>query len=312
MQIGILGIGKMGTIVLDKLLKGGHTVVAWNKTKEVYDQFKISHSEYLISNHLKFSFSVEGMREVIMKPRVFWLMLPTPEETEEIISQISYIAEPGDIIVDAGDANYKDTQKRFESLSTKGLKFLGIGVAGGTFGAEAGFCLSVGGNKDGYEYIKPLLDSLAAPEGAHNYFGEGGAGHFVKMVHNGIEYGMMQSLGEGFGVLHKSNYALNLLDVASLWQRGSILRSFLLDMTANSLVSDPDFINRDGFIQTTGETKWMIDSAAEEHVPADTITKALEFRQHSQYDKATQNTLAAKLVAALRRQFSAHEEKKET
>jgi 6-phosphogluconate dehydrogenase len=310
MQIGILGLGKMGSKVMDKLLQGGHEVVAWNRTKNVIEQLNFTHSDYLLNHALKLSNHIEAMREILMKPRVFWLMLPQGEATTEIISQIEDIAEPGDIIIDGGDANYKDTQKRYDELTPKGIKFLGIGIAGGTLGLESGFCLMAGGNKDGYEYVRPALDSMVIPEGGHNYFGQGGAGHFIKMVHTGIEYGVMQSLGEGFGVLQKSRYDINLLDAGSIWQRGSILRSFLLDMAVKSFVSDPDFIKNDGIIETSEETKWMVEAASLERVPVEVITKSLEFRQRSQYDKATQNSLAAKLVAAIRKQFSGHEDNK--
>lgn len=310
MQIGILGLGKMGSRVMDKVLSGGHEVVAWNRAKDVIEKIKISNSDSMLNGKLKFSFSIEGLHESLMKPRVFWIMPSTPEETGDIISQVTEIIEPGDIIIDASDSSYKDTQKHYDELTAKGVKFLGIGVIGGILGVEAGFCLTIGGNKDGYEYLKPVLDSLALPEGGHNYFGPGGAGHFVRMVHNGIEYGMMQSLGEGFGVLQKSDYGINLLDAGAVWQRGSILRSFLLDMAVNTIVSDQDFVNRDGFIETSGETQRMVEAAASERVPVDAIAKSLDFRMRSQYDKATQGTFAAKLVAALRHQFSGHEDKK--
>jgi 6-phosphogluconate dehydrogenase len=306
MQIGILGLGKMGSRLMEKFLREGHEVVAWNRSKNVLDQLKIDKGDYVVKQKLKIVYGIEGLRDALLKPRVFWLMLPAGEATENIINEIVDIAEPGDIIIDGGNAHFKDTQRHFDTLTTKGIKFLGIGVSGGVRGLEEGFCLMAGGDKDGYEYIRPALDSLVVPGGAHNYFGTGGAGHFVKMVHNGIEYGMMQALGEGFGVLEKSPYAFNLLDVGNIYQRGSIVRSFLLDMAVNAFTEDPGFVNTEGVISATGEAKWTIEEARVEHVPVDVIAKSLEFRERSQYDKAVQESFAAKLVAALRKQFGGH------
>lgn len=310
MQIGILGLGKMGSRLMEKFLLEGHEVVAWNRSREVLDKLKIDKGEYIVKGKLKISYSVEGLPETLMKPRVFWSMLPAGEATENIINEIINIAEPGDIIIDGGNAHFKDTQRRFDTLTQKGIKFLGIGVSGGVRGLEDGFCIMAGGNKDGYDYICPALESLAKPAGGYNYVGTGGAGHFVKMVHNGIEYGMMQALGEGFGVLEKSPYSLNLLDVGYIYQRGSIIRSFLLDMAVNAFVQDPGFVNIDGLISATGEAKWTVEQAKAEHVPVDVIEKSLEFRERSQFDKAVRETFAAKLVAALRNQFGGHEVKK--
>ncbi len=292
---------------MEKLLREGHDVVVWNRSRDVLDQLKIDKGEYIVKGKLKISYRIESLRDELMKPRIFWLMVPAGEATENVINEVVNIAEPGDVVVDGGNANFKDTQRHFDTLTTKGIKFLGIGVSGGVRGLEDGFCLMAGGNKEGYEYICPALDSLVKPEGGYNYFGTGGAGHFVKMVHNGIEYGMMQALGEGFGVLEKSPYALNLLDVGNIYQRGSIIRSFLLDMAVNAFREDPGFVNIDGVISATGEAKWTIEEAHAEHVPVDVIAKSLEFRERSQYDKAVQDSFAAKLVVALRKQFGGHE-----
>lgn len=295
---------------MEKFLREGHKVVAWNRSTEVLDKLKIDKGEYIVKGKLQTAYKIEGLRDALMKPRVFWLMVPAGEATESVINEVANIAEPGDIIIDGGNAHFKDTQRHFDTLTPKGIKFLGIGVSGGVRGLEDGFCIMAGGSKEGYEYICPALDSLVKPEGGHNYFGTGGAGHFVKMVHNGIEYGMMQALGEGFGVLEKSPYPLNLQDVGNIYQRGSIVRSFLLDMAVNAFREDPGFVGIQGVISATGEGKWTIEQARDEHVPVDVIAKSLEFRERSQYDKAVQDSFAAKLVAALRKQFGGHEVKK--
>lgn len=295
---------------MEKFLREGHEVVAWNRSREVLDKLKIEKGDYIVKGKLRISYRIEDLRDVLMKPRIFWLMVPAGEATEDVINEVVNIAEPGDIIIDGGNAHFKDTQRHFDTLIAKGIKFLGIGVSGGVRGLEDGFCIMAGGSREGYEYICPALDSLVKPEGGYNYFGTGGAGHFVKMVHNGIEYGMMQALGEGFGVLEKSPYALNLLDVGYIYQRGSIVRSFLLDMAVNAFTEDPGFMNIEGYISATGEAKWTIEQARDEQVPVDVIAKSLEFRERSQYDKVVQDSFAAKLVAALRKQFGGHEVKK--
>ncbi len=295
---------------MEKFLREGHDVAAWNRSKDVLDQLKIEKGDYIVKRKLQISYSIQGLRDLLLKPRIFWLMVPAGEATENVINEVVNIAEPGDIIIDGGNAHFKDTQRHFDTLTPKGIKFLGIGVSGGVRGLEDGFCIMAGGNREGYEYICPALDSLVKPEGGYNYFGTGGAGHFVKMVHNGIEYGMMQALGEGFGVLEKSPYSLNLQDVGNIYQRGSIVRSFLLDMAVNAFREDPGFINIEGFISATGEAKWTVEQAKAENVPVDVIAKSLEFRERSQFDKAVRETFAAKLVAALRNQFGGHEVKK--
>ncbi len=291
---------------MEKFLREGHEVVVWNRSREVLDQLKIEKGDYIVKRKLQISYSIQGLRDLLLKPRVFWLMVPAGEATEDVIDEVVNIAELGDIIIDGGNAHFKDTQRHFDTLTPKGIKFLGIGVSGGVRGLEEGFCIMAGGNKEGYEYICPALDSLVKPEGGHSYFGTGGAGHFIKMVHNGIEYGMMQAIGEGFGVLEKSPYSLNLQDVGNIYQRGSIVRSFLLDMAVNAFKEDPGFINIAGYISATGEAKWTIEQAKAEHVPVDVIAKSLEFRERSQYDKVVQDSFAAKLVAALRKQFGGH------
>lgn len=310
MRVAVLGLEKLGGILLEKILKEGHEVVGWNHSKDIYEQLKVSQSEYLLNQRLSLAFSIEGMREKLSRPRVFWMMRPEGRETEDAVSEIVNIAEQGDIIIDGANANYKDTQRRYDTFIRKGFRYLGIGIAGDKASVEDGFCLMVGGSNDGYEFIQPLLDSLVKPGGGYSYFGPGGAGHFVKMVHIGIEYGIMQSFAEGFGVLGKSPYQLNLVDVAYVWQRGSPLRSFMLDMIESIFVEEPDFLSDEGYIATTGGGKLTVETGREEHVPVEAIAKALEFREHSQYDNAVRSTVAAKLIATLRRRFGGHEEKK--
>jgi 6-phosphogluconate dehydrogenase len=241
-------------------------------------------------------------------PRIIWLMLPAGEPTEEVLTQLQEgIVDQGDIIIDGGNSFFEDTQRRYNAFEAKGIKYLGIGVSGGIHGLQNGYPLMVGGTHSAYDYITVLLDSLAKPNGGHTFFGEGGAGHYVKMVHNGVEYGMMQSIAEGFGVLAKSDYHLNLVDIGNNWQRGSIVASFLVYTAVSALIKDPHLDQFDGFIDAKGEGEWTVNTAKKLNVPVPVIQQALDFRKKSQYDKGVQETFVAKMVAALRHEFGGHE-----
>lgn len=290
MKLGFIGLGKMGSRMVTKLLAEGHEVAAWTRS-----QSTITIEELVLS---------------LDNPRVIWLMVPAGEATQEVLDEISKHVEAGDIIIDGGNANYKDTESRYEKLKTKNIKFLGIGVSGGMIAATAGYPLMVGGEKSAYEFIKPLLDSLAIPHGGHEYFGIGGAGHFVKMIHNGIEYGIMQSLGEGFGVLDKAPYKFDLQKIAKLYQKNSLVSGFMLDRAVDALEKDPKLDNIVGIIAQSGEAKWTIEQAKEENVPVEIIERSLEFRRRSQTDESVQKSFAARMVAALRNVFGGHEVKK--
>lgn len=294
MRIGFIGLGKMGSRMVEKLLKEGHEVVAWNRS----------------DNELKNAETVEELVKSLETPRVVWSMVPAGEATEDILNEISKFAEKGDIVIDGGNSHFKDTQRRFDSFKKKGIRFLGIGVSGGIIAAKDGYPMMVGGDKSAYEFIKFILNSLAKPNGGHEYFGIGGAGHFVKMLHNGIEYGIMQSLGEGFEVLEKAPYKLDLLKVAKLWQKGTLVSGFMLDRTVEALVNDPKLSSIVGVIAESGEAKWTIDQAKEEEVPVEIIERSLDYRRRSQKDKKIQNSFTAKLVAALRNAFGGHEVKR--
>lgn len=295
MQVGVLGLGKMGSRIAKKLIAGGHEVLAWNRTR-------IENSELRIQN------SIKDLVQDLEKPRVIWLMLPQGKPTDEILSEVQRYIEKNDIVIDGGNAFYKDTEKRFRTFAKKGIRFLGIGVSGGVHGEKNGYSLMVGGDKTAYDYIVPLLNCLSQPKGSYDYFGEGGAGHFVKMVHNGIEYGMMQSIGEGFEVLKSSLYKLDLLKVAKVWQKGTIISGFLMNRTADVLSKDIESVR--GEIEATGEAQWTVQTAKEEGIPVEIIKQSLEFRRRSKTDKKIQNSFTAKLVTSLRNAFGGHEVKK--
>jgi 6-phosphogluconate dehydrogenase len=312
MHIAILGMGKMGRNLAQKLMLEGHHVIAWNRSREILEQMRIQNAEFINNGKFEVVHSLEELREKFSRPRIIWVMLPAGEVTADILQELQDdVIEPGDILIDGGNSHYTETQERYEKFEQKEIKFLGIGVSGGIHGLENGYPIMVGGNKSAYDYMIPVLDSLSKPNGGHAYFGQGGAGHFVKMVHNGIEYGMMQSIAEGFGVLAKSDYKLNLVDVGNNWQRGSIISSFLVYMAVSALIKDPHLDQFDGYIDAKGEGEWTVEAAKSHDVPAPVIEKALEFRKRSQYDKGVQETFVAKMVAALRHEFGGHEIHKE-
>lgn len=294
MKLGFIGLGKMGARMVQKLIEEGHDVVAWNRS----------------DHELKNVENVEELVKSLEAPRVIWSMLPAGPATQEMLNKISKLVSKGDIVIDGGNSNFKDTQGRYEEFTNKGIRFLGIGVGGGIIAAEQGYPMMAGGDKSGYEFIKPILDSLAKSHGGHEYFGLGGAGHFVKMVHNGIEYGIMQSLGEGFGVMEKSPYNLDLLKVAKLYQKGTLVSGFMLDRTVEVL-SNPSILSSiEGKIAESGEAEWTVQEAKIEKVDVEIIERSLEFRRRSQKDEEIQKSFSARMVAALRNAFGGHEVRK--
>jgi len=303
----------MGRNIAEKLMSEGHQVVVWNRSREVLERMRVENASFIVQEKLRIVHMLDELRDTLEKPRLVWLMLPAGDATDEVLSQLQEgVVDHGDIVIDGGNSFYEDTQKRFEAFEKKEIKYLGVGVSGGIYGAKNGYPLMVGGNRSAYDYMTVVFDSLAKPNGTHTYLGTGGAGHFVKMVHNGIEYGMMQSIAEGFGILAKSDYHLNLVDIGNNWQRGSIVASFLIYMAVSALIKDHNLDQFDGFIDAKGEGLWTVETAKKFNVPVPVIEQALEFRKRSQYDKGTQDTFVAKMVAALRHEFGGHEIHKET
>lgn len=310
MQIGFIGFGKMGSRMVTKLLSEGHEVVGWNRSQERISNFQSQISDKEYGKSFIAVETIKALVEKLEKPRVVWLMLPAGVPTEDALSEVAKFVEAGDIVIDGGNAFYLDTQRRFETFALNNVRFLGIGVSGGIHALENGYPLMVGGDESAYKHIAPLLDSLATPHGGHSYFGSGGAGHFVKMIHNGIEYGMMQALGEGFGVLDKSPYPVDLSEVAKLWQKGTIVSGFLIDRAADALKKDKILSNIEGVIVASGEGEWTVEQAKKENVPIENIEQSLDFRRRSQTNPEITKTFAAKMVAALRHEFGGHEVKK--
>ena len=311
MKIGFIGLGKMGSRMALKLLEEGHSVVAWNRSQDaiasIKDQISYPKDDQSLAEKLKISATIKDLVGNLEKPRIVWIMLPAGDITEEKLQEVAGLLDKGDIVIDGGNSNFKDTERRFEMFQKKGMRFLGIGVSGGIKAFENGYPLMVGGDKSAYENIKPILKSLAAPHGGYDYFGTGGAGHFVKMVHNGIEYGMMQAIGEGFGVLEKSQYSLDLVSVSKLWQKGTIIESFLMECTRSALEKDSNLSGIIGEINATGEAAWTVEIGKKERVPVPVIEASLDFRAKSHTEADVRSSFAARLVAALRQEFGGHE-----
>jgi 6-phosphogluconate dehydrogenase len=303
-KIGIAGLGKMGGRMAEKLVLEGQDVVVWNRTQEKADQLaqKLSGHE-----NIAVAGSIEEMVKNLPHPRVVLTMLPAGEATENLLLEVSKMLDRGDILIDAGNSYFKDTERRYLEFAKNGIRFLGMGVSGGIIAVTEGYPQMVGGDKSAYDHITPLLDSLAKPHGGHEYFGEGGAGHFVKMVHNGIEYPIMQALGEGFGVLADSEYNLDLVKVANLYQKGTLVSGFMLDRAVEALKNDPALENIQGVIGSASEeTIWTIDEAKKHDLPIESIEQAQSFRVRSETDLKIQKSFAARMVGALRIAFGGH------
>ncbi len=304
MQLGIIGLGKMGGRMAEKLLQEGHTLTVWNRSAEPREQLQ---SKFPESKQLTVAETIEDLVKSLPSPRVVLLMLPAGEVTDNTLSEVAKLVEKDDIVIDSGNSYYQETERHYQEFTEKGIRFLGMGVSGGIIAVKEGYPMMVGGDKSAYEYITPVLDSLAKPLGGHEYFGTGGAGHFVKMVHNGIEYPYMQAIGEGFGVLENSSYNFDLVKVAKLYQKNTLISSFMMDRAVEALENDPHLDSIQGIIgSASGETIWTIEEAKKHNLPLESIEQAQNFRVRSETEEKVQNSFAAKMVGALRIAFGGH------
>ncbi|MCL6480970.1 MAG: decarboxylating 6-phosphogluconate dehydrogenase [Firmicutes bacterium] len=292
MEVGIIGLGRMGLNMARRLLRNGHTVYGWNRSPEPIQE-AVSAGAIGLN-------ALEQMRRMT-KPRVVWSMVPAGKPTEEIITQLSDLLEPGDMVVDGANSFYQDSIARYEKLKKKNIHFLDVGVSGGIWGLEMGYCLMIGGERAPYERAEPLFRSLA-PAAGYAHVGGPGAGHFVKMVHNGIEYGLMQAYAEGFELLRASGYNLQLQQIAHLWNHGSVIRSWLLELAELAFRNDPDLDTIQGYVEDSGMGRWTVAEAIARGVPVPAITLALQMRLRSRQPESFQ----AKVLAALRHQFGGH------
>jgi 6-phosphogluconate dehydrogenase len=289
MQLGMIGLGRMGGNMTIRLQEHGHDV-------KTYDPGTDSTASTL-----------EELRDQLEPPRAFWMMVPAGEITETTFQTLLGLAAESDTIVDGGNSNFRDSQRRYSEANAKGIHFVDAGVSGGIWGRELGYCLMVGGDEDAVKRLEPIFTALA-PENGYAHVGASGAGHFTKMVHNGIEYGLMQSYAEGFEVMQKSEFGLDLAEISGIWRYGSVVRSWLLDLLHDALAKGGnDLPNLRGYVEDSGEGRWTIAEAIAEDVPVPVITAALFARFASRQDES----YAAQITAALRNEFGGHAVKSE-
>ncbi len=326
MQIGMIGLGKMGGNMSRRLMQAGHGCVVYARSDKT--------RESLAKDGATAASSVaDVVKRLEPGPRAIWLMLPAGQVTDDMVTTLGGLLSAGDIIIDGGNSFYKDDIRRAKILAEKGIHYIDCGTSGGVWGIDRGYCMMIGGPKAAVEHLDPIFSALAPGRGeiartpgrdsadaraeqGYIHAGPSGAGHFVKMVHNGIEYGLMQAYGEGFDILRNKDaadlpeaerFTLNLPDIAEVWRRGSVISSWLLDLGAAALAKDPELATYSGFVQDSGEGRWTVEAAIEEAVPADVITAAL----YARFRSRREHTFAEKMLSAMRFGFGGHIEGQE-
>jgi 6-phosphogluconate dehydrogenase len=299
MQLGMVGLGKMGNFMTQRLIEGGHQVVAYDRDPKAVATAVSAGAT-----------GAQSLSEMVAKlttsPKIAWVMVPAGAPTDETITQLADAIGSGGIIIDGGNTNYKDGLKLYADCKTKGVSLIDAGTSGGVWGLKEGYCLMVGGDEQQVRTCEPIFLTLAPPKG-YAHVGPAGSGHFSKMVHNGIEYGLLQAYGEGFEILEKSAYEYDLGQIAELWCHGSVVRSWLLELLVLAFRDDPGLKDIRGYVDDTGEGRWTVAAAIDENVPAPVITLSLLARMASRQDES----FSAKVVAALRNQFGGHAVKAE-
>jgi 6-phosphogluconate dehydrogenase len=300
MQIAIAGLGRIGAGMARRLARSGHDVVAWNRTPAVATDLA---AEPENGGHVTVAESLEALVALMSVPRHVAVSVPSGDATGELVDRLAKVLSPGDVIIDAGNSNFHDSQRRFAQLEAAGIEFLDMGVSGGIWGLQVGFCAMIGGKPEVFQRFEPAVKSLA-PEGGYLYCGPSGAGHYVKMVHNGIEYGLMQAYGEGFDIMHASEYEIDLAAVSRLWNNGSVIRSWLLELAGDAFSKEGnDLADIRGFVADSGEGRWTVADAIEHDVPAPIITLSLLQRFRSRRDP---DSFSDRVLAALRNEFGGH------
>ncbi len=293
MDIGMIGLGRMGANMTVRLLRGGHRVVVTDLSA---DAVAASVAEGAAG-----AASLSELVDKLPPRRAVWMMVPSGAPVDSTIAQLVPLLAKGDVLIDGGNSNYHDSMRRAESVAAHGIEYVDAGTSGGIWGLKEGYCLMVGGSDDAFSYVEPALKTLAPPDG-YAHVGPTGAGHFVKMVHNGVEYGMMAAYGEGFELLAGSKFNVDLHQVAALWNRGSVVRSWLLELAERALASDPRLESIAGYVQDSGEGRWTVQEALDQDVPLPVITLSLMRR----FSSRQQSSFSAKLQAALRNEFGGH------
>jgi 6-phosphogluconate dehydrogenase len=321
-QLGMIGLGRMGANMVRRLMRGGHQCVVWDVNADAIKQ--------LASEGAAGAGSLDDFVAKLEKPRVVWIMVPAGGITDKTVTDLATRLDAGDTIIDGGNSYFKDDVRRSQQLREKSINYVDVGTSGGVWGLERGYCMMIGGPQETVTQLDPIFKTLAPGRGdiprtpgrenlsgtvedGYLYCGPSGAGHFVKMVHNGIEYGLMQAYAEGFDIFRSANsdqlpadirYNLNLADIAEVWRRGSVVSSWLLDLTAMALIEDPELKAYSGFVQDSGEGRWTIQAAIEEAVPAEVLSAALYTRFRSRQE----HTFAEKVLSAMRKKFGGHVE----
>jgi len=300
MKIAMVGLGKMGANMTSRLLRGGHSVVAFDLSEEAIQKAEADGAEG--------ARTLVEVAEKLPSPRVVWVMVPAGKITEAVISELGELLSDGDTIIDGGNTLYKDDIRRADELAEKNIHYVDVGTSGGVWGLAEGYSMMIGGDTEAVSSLKPIFETLApAADLGWGHVGQVGAGHFVKMIHNGIEYGMMQAYAEGFEIMHaKKDFGLDLHQVAEIWRHGSVVRSWLLDLTANALEGDQDLSDIASYVSDSGEGRWTVFEAVDLDVPAPVITLSLQRRFSSRQDES----YAAKILSAMRNQFGGHAIKK--
>jgi 6-phosphogluconate dehydrogenase len=299
-EVAFIGLGRMGANMVRRLSRDGHRVIAYNRTAE-------KTKELVSEGHgVEGAYSLKEVVEKLQTPRIVWLMVPAGQVVDDHIAELEPLLAPGDIIIDGGNSYYKDSIRRGQEVTAKGFHFMDVGTSGGVWGLKVGYCLMIGGEQATFDHCEPIFKTLAPPDG-YGYMGGHGAGHLVKMVHNGVEYGMLQAYGEGFEILNASQYDLDLHKISHLWNQGSVVRSWLLELAELAFEADPKLSGIKGWVADSGEGRWTVLEAMEHDVPAPVITLSLLERFRSRQDES----FSAKVIAALRNQFGGHAVKSE-
>jgi 6-phosphogluconate dehydrogenase len=298
MNMGIVGLGRMGMGIGTRLVRDGHVISGFDVSPANRTEAE--------ANGIVWKDSIEALAADLPAPRALWLMVPAGQPVDDALASALPVLSQSDIIVDGGNSYFKDSIRRSEQCAASGVFFVDCGVSGGVWGLEEGFCLMSGGDRNAFLHIKPILASLA-PANGYRHVGPSGAGHFVKMVHNGVEYGMLQAYGEGFEILHASPFDLDLKSISELWNSGSVVRSWLLELAVRAFDQSPNLEEIAGWVEDTGEGRWTVQQAIESNVPAPVITLSLLERLRSRQPES----FSAKVIAALRQQFGGHAVKKE-
>lgn len=298
MQIGLIGMGRMGANMTLRLLKGGHEVVVWDRNPPKVEEMR--------SQGATPSAGVEDLVSQLKPPRHVWLMVPAGDPVDKMIEAVAPLLDKGDAVIDGGNSNWRDSVRRAQALEAKGIYYTDVGTSGGIWGLKIGYCLMIGGREEVFRRLEPAFKTLA-PENGYLHVGPSGSGHYVKMIHNGIEYGLLQAYAEGFEILHAAPYKIDLRAVARVWNHGSVVRSWLLELVEEALEKDPDLSSVKGYVADSGMGRWTVMEAIDRDVPATALAHALFARFRSRQE----DSFGARLIAALRREFGGHPVKTE-